>query len=70
MKDNNTLMKDNSWRGARTIFFLKFMYILIVVVLVLANISFELPKHLPPATSGMDKDTTSNYTISPAVYII
>lgn len=71
MKDNNTLMKNNSWRGARTMFFLKFMYILIVVVLVLANISIELPNHLPPATRGMDKDTILQlYHIARRIYYL
>lgn len=51
-------LEDNSKRGARAIFFLKFLYILIIVGLVLANISIELPKHLPPeAAEGMDKET-------------
>lgn len=53
-------LKDNSRRGDRTIFFLKFWLILIVVVLVQANISIEIPNHLPPlpeTTEGMNKDT-------------
>ena len=58
MSSGSRLLEDNSKRGARAIFFLKFLYILIIVGLVLANISIELPKHLPPeAAEGMDKET-------------
>lgn len=64
-------LEDNSWRGARVIFFLKFLYVLIIVVLVLANISNELPNHLPPAVKGMDKDTILQlYHIARRIYYL
>ena len=64
-------LEDNSWRGARVIFFLKFLYVLIIIVLVLANISNELPNHLPPAVKGMDKDTILQlYHIARRIYYL
>ena len=51
-------LEDNSWRGARAIFFLKFLYILIIVILVLSNIGVEIIDQLPPAPSeDADKES-------------
>ena len=49
-------LKDNSRRGARTIFFLKFWLILIVVVLVLGIAGMEIGRYMANA-DGNDADT-------------
>ena len=49
-------LEDNSKRGARAIFFLKFWYILIVIVLVLSNIGLEITDSMQNV-SVTNKDT-------------
>lgn len=54
-------LEDNSWRGARTIFFLKFFFILIVVVLVLANICIEITGYMASG-AVTDSDTARHFS--------
>jgi hypothetical protein len=53
MSSGSVRLEDNSRRGARTIFFLKFWYILLVVGLVLCNIVIEVTGYM---SSGAVKD--------------
>ena len=57
MSSGSRRLEDNSWRGARTIFFLKFLYILLAAILVMANVAIVIADHLPAVDKSMDKET-------------
>jgi uncharacterized Tic20 family protein len=56
MSSGSVRLEDNSRRGARAMFFLKFWYIISIVALVLCNVGIEITHQFPPAAfEGMDK---------------